>query len=471
MIPLALLLALTALRLAVAGLTPLSADEAYYWVWSRALAPGYPDHPPMVALWIRLGTALAGDTALGVRLLGPISAAIGSVLLADAAERLFPGRRVGLPAAVLLNATLMFGVGAVTMTPDTPLLFFCAAALWGLTRVPGDGRWWMVVGLAGGLALESKYTAVLLGFAVLLWLAWVPALRGQFRCRWLWLAVIVAAGLFLPVVAWNADHGWASFVRQGGRAGEWHPELRYLGELFLGQFALATPLVFLLFAAGLGRSGRRALARDPSWSLLASLSLPGLGLFLQHAIGDRVQANWLAVLYPPLAIAAAAAGSRGWRPAAALGFAVTALVYIQAAAAPLPLPRRLDPTLIRLAGWDGLAAEAERMRQETGAAYLASEEYGLASLLAWGTPGPAEVAGVEPRWALFRLPRAGGGTGLLLISQRRREPPDPAFWRDVVQVGQLVRQRAGVEAEAFRVYRVVMRDGAPASRLPRPGGP
>src|SRR4051794_7956816 len=94
---------LTCVRLLVASMAPLSPDEAYYWVWSRALAPGYLDHPPMVALWIRAGTALAGETSLGVRLLGPLAAAAGSVLLFDAANRLFPDRRPGLIAAVLLN--------------------------------------------------------------------------------------------------------------------------------------------------------------------------------------------------------------------------------------------------------------------------------------------------------------------------------------------------------------------------------
>ena len=56
------LAALTLFRLVVAAALPLSPDEAYYWVWSRALAPGYLDHPPMVALWIRAGTWLAGDS-------------------------------------------------------------------------------------------------------------------------------------------------------------------------------------------------------------------------------------------------------------------------------------------------------------------------------------------------------------------------------------------------------------------------
>src|SRR5580698_1774695 len=119
---LAWLAALTAVRLAIAAITPLSPDEAYYWVWSCALAPGYLDHPPMVALWIRIGTSLAGNGALGVRLLAPLSAAVGSILLYQAGERLLPGRRAGVAAAALLNATLLFGIGGVVMTPDTPLL-------------------------------------------------------------------------------------------------------------------------------------------------------------------------------------------------------------------------------------------------------------------------------------------------------------------------------------------------------------
>ena len=141
----AALIALTLLRLTVAAAVPLAPDEAYYWVWSHALAPGYPDHPPMVALWIRIGTSIAGDGPLGIRLLGPISVAFASVLLADAADTLFPGNRNGLRAAVLLNATLLFGVGAIIMTPDAPLLVFWTACLWAMARLQhsGDARWWL----------------------------------------------------------------------------------------------------------------------------------------------------------------------------------------------------------------------------------------------------------------------------------------------------------------------------------------
>jgi 4-amino-4-deoxy-L-arabinose transferase-like glycosyltransferase len=89
------LAALTALRLVVAGIAPVSPDEAYYWVWSRALAPGYLDHPFMVALWIRIGTGLFGDGALGIRVVAPLSAALGSILIIDAAR--VSGRGAAIP--------------------------------------------------------------------------------------------------------------------------------------------------------------------------------------------------------------------------------------------------------------------------------------------------------------------------------------------------------------------------------------
>ena len=74
------------LRAVLAALLPLSADEAYYWLWSRHLAAGYFDHPPAIAWLIRAGTSLFGDTPLGVRLMRRCAVAARQlVCLADAA--------------------------------------------------------------------------------------------------------------------------------------------------------------------------------------------------------------------------------------------------------------------------------------------------------------------------------------------------------------------------------------------------
>src|SRR5436309_5482634 len=105
-----IILALVALRLVAAAFTPITFDEAYYWMWSKALAGGYYDHPPMVALVIRLGTLIAGDTALGVRLVSVLLALPMSWAVYKAAAVLFGGRRVAATATILLNVPLMAAV-------------------------------------------------------------------------------------------------------------------------------------------------------------------------------------------------------------------------------------------------------------------------------------------------------------------------------------------------------------------------
>jgi 4-amino-4-deoxy-L-arabinose transferase-like glycosyltransferase len=448
---------LTLVRLAVAAATPLAPDETYYWVWSQALAPGYLDHPPMVALWIRTGTGLLGQTALGVRLLGPISAALASWLLFDAAAVLFPGTRTAVAAVLLLNASLLLGVGTVIMTPDSPLLFFWTATLWAMVRVAagGGGVWWLAAGLFGGLALDSKYTGLFLWVGVGAWALLVPSVRPWLR-RWQpWAAVGIGVLLFAPVLAWNAAHGWAGFIRQGGRVEDWRPvrAVGFLAELVGGQIGLATPLVFGLCMIGLGVAVRRA-RRDPRWALLLALSLPPILVFVQHAFGDRVQGNWPAIIYPALVIAAGGleVAPRWWIGASGLGFAISAIVYVQAVWMAVPLPARLDPVALQLAGWGGLARQVTTDAAVGG--FVAADGYGVASELAWWMPAGVPVVGTDARWRLTALPAApiAGRTGLLVRDARRGDAPDPAVWRDVQRLGTVI--RPGAPGPGFVVYRV-----------------
>src|ERR1700736_4933316 len=166
------ILALVVLRLVAAAYTPITFDEAYYWMWSKNLAGGYYDHPPMVALVIRLGTMIAGDTELGVRLVSILLALPMSWAVYHAAGVLFGGKRVAATAAILLNVTLMTAVGTMIVTPDAPLLVAASFLLFALAKVleTGRGAWWLAVGAAAGAALLSKYTALFFRPAILIWL-------------------------------------------------------------------------------------------------------------------------------------------------------------------------------------------------------------------------------------------------------------------------------------------------------------
>lgn len=403
---------LTVLRLTLAALLPLTPDEAYYWVWSRHLQMGYFDHPFMVALWIRIGTWIAGDTPLGVRLLGPLSVLPGSWALFHAARLLLPSRSwplSGFQAVLLLNATLMLGLGAATMTPDTPLVFFVSVALYAIGKavtLPTNKAlgWWLLTGMLLGLAFDSKYTAVLIGFGLGSAVMFSPAWRKQ---PGPWLAIPVLLATISPVLYWNATHHWASLLKQGGRAGDWHPAraIQFQSELFGGQIGLATPLIFGLFVIGLWACFKRNI-------VLVWLGALPLAVFIFHAFGDRVQANWPAVVYPVLALAAVEAGRR-IRWAAASGFVVTALVCLQAAFAFLPISPAKDPVQRQTAGWPEFDQKLERQAVAQGATVLMAEDYGLASQLAFnqGNSG-LSVFGTDRRWELFRLPAARGEKGL-----------------------------------------------------------
>src|SRR6266853_137183 len=247
------ILALVVLRLVAAAFTPITFDEAYYWMWSKSLAGGYYDHPPMVAFVIRLGTMIAGDTELGVRLASILLALPMSWAVYRSAAILFGGQRVAATAAILLNVTLMAAVGTLIVTPDAPLLVASSFVLFFLAKVleTGRGAWWLAVGAAVGAALLSKYTALFFGPAILIWLVAVPKLRRWLISPWPYFGGLVSLAIFSPVIVWNADHHWVSFIKQIGRARIEDYRVGFIGELVPTQVAFATPLVFILGAMGL----------------------------------------------------------------------------------------------------------------------------------------------------------------------------------------------------------------------------
>jgi 4-amino-4-deoxy-L-arabinose transferase-like glycosyltransferase len=448
---LAALAALTILRLILAATIPLAPDEAYYALWAHNLQAGYFDHPPMVALWIAAGTAVAGDDPLGIRLLGPLSGALGTWLIWRAGEDFFPHRQAGLMAAALLNATLLVGVGAIIMTPDTPLLFFWTAGIAALGRLiaTGNQRWWLALAAAAGAALLSKYTGLLLVAAVGIWLLTSAEGRASLRTAWPWVGLVLALAIFAPNIFWNAAHGWVSYLKQGGRETQFDSgrAVQYFVELLGSQIGLATPIIFGLGAVGLWRLGR---APGQAAHLLVWLAVvPGV-VMLEHVISGRVQANWPAVLYPAGCLAAAGlpmATLRRWlRPAVALGFLLNIMVYAQVLAAPFPLAARADPTALQLAGWGDLTAQVQAQAAAVGATFITSDEYATAAEFAAHAPAGIPVLGFEPRWLYFGFPPSPPG-GMGVIVSRRADMPCPD------QLGTAQRKRGDEVIATFKICR------------------
>jgi len=118
----ALVLGLTLLRLVVAASFDLTDDEAYLRLWSLVPDWGYLERPPLAAWLAWLGRALVGDSALGLRLFGPLLAAAGSLALWRAAL-LLAGPRVADRTLLLFHGLPLVGLGAVIATPDAVASF------------------------------------------------------------------------------------------------------------------------------------------------------------------------------------------------------------------------------------------------------------------------------------------------------------------------------------------------------------
>src|SRR6201990_3111096 len=165
----ALLAAMTAVRVIFACVIDLRTDEAYYWTWSKENVLSFLDHPPMIAWFIRFGTAIFGDTNFGVRFAGILAMLVMQLLLADIARRVVRDTRAMVLAVLMPEAALYYGLLMAKVSPDVAMIPFAVAMLWALVRLHenADGRWWLAAGLFAGLALLSKFTAVMLAPAVL----------------------------------------------------------------------------------------------------------------------------------------------------------------------------------------------------------------------------------------------------------------------------------------------------------------
>ena len=117
-----LIAALTAMRLVYAGVLDLRTDEAYYWTWSKESALSFLDHPPGIAWLIRFGTAIFGDTRLGVRFGGIVAMLVTQLLLADIVRRVTHDMRAVILAVLLPEAALYYGLLMAKVAPDTARL-------------------------------------------------------------------------------------------------------------------------------------------------------------------------------------------------------------------------------------------------------------------------------------------------------------------------------------------------------------
>ena len=398
----ALIAVLTTLRVIYASVIDLRTDEAYYWTWSKENVLCFLDHPPMIAWFIRFGTAIFGDTNLGVRFAGILAMLITQLLLADIVRRVTHDVRAIVLAVLTPEAALYYGLLMAKVSPDVALIPFAVAMVWALIRLneSGDGRWWLAAGVFAGLALLSKLTAVMLIPAVLAFML-VP----NWRRRWLlspypWVAAVFALVLFLPVLIWNAQHDWASFRFQLVRATATHElSLRTVADFIGLQFGLVGFILLPVVLSGISLTAWRGYFRGDAVAILLSTAvIVPFGYFFWKSLSLRVGDTWPMFIWPAGFAATAIniamlprEGFPAWmirstiswaNIAIASGIAMVVAVFLYYVVTPWNFIGRTDP-IGGEAGYEQVVGPARAQLQKTGATWIATTDYRTYAMLRW----------------------------------------------------------------------------------------
>ena len=460
--------AVTLLRLVWLGIgrADLYPDEAQYWLWSLHPAFGYYSKPPVVAWLIALTTAAFGDSEAAIRLAAPLLHFGTALVLYQVALRLYDSR-VAFWSAVAYVTLPGVSASAVIISTDAPLLFCWAVALYAFLRArePGGERWWLMVGIAAGFGLLSKYAMAYWLLSALLFLLLFRDERRHLKR--FFGAVLLALLVYAPNFAWNASNGFVSYLHTRDNADLggplFHPKMFF--EFLGSQFGVFGPILFASLLALVLLAPRSLKERRAA--LLACFALPTLAMMLVVSFLSRAQANWSAPTFVSATVLVVAwllaRGRRGVIIAAVALDVVSALVAFGAhdvlPAFGAELPVRYD-LLHRLRGWRPLGQSVgDLLLHHPGTHLMADDREVMAALIYYVRPHPFDAlkwngdGGVHDGFDLTAEPQRYVGDDFMLVARTgddvqrilaRFKSVDPTVQEILIRLG----------PKTFRTYRI-----------------
>ena len=266
-----------------ANFTELFHDEAYYWLYANNLDWGYFDHPPAIALIIKLGY-LIFQNELGVRLF-IILLNTGTIFLI---EKILQPKNLKLFYAIIASVVLIH-YGGVLAVPDIPLLFFTASFLYLYKRYTAQPGWILMalLGINAGLLLLSKYHGILV---ILLTILSNPGLLKKAST---WFGILLSFLVFLPHIIWQHTRGYPTinYHLYGREASPF--DYTYVLEFIFTQPLIYGPIIgFVLLYFAFKRKPANDFERALKFIFIGVFSL-----FFLFTFKGKVEAHWTDITF------------------------------------------------------------------------------------------------------------------------------------------------------------------------------
>jgi 4-amino-4-deoxy-L-arabinose transferase-like glycosyltransferase len=285
------------------GLMP---QDAYYYLYGQNLSLSYFDHPGMIGYILRFFTDIFGTSIFAVKF-ADFFVTTFTILSFYKLASYFLSKQKLQRAFVLIASTIFVSILSFNSTPDVPLLLFWTLSLICLYKAIFEKKNWYFIlgGIAMGLAFNSKYTALLLQIGLVLFLVFSNKYRKLFLSPWLWLSIIISIVVTFPVWYWNYQNEFASFAFQSSERTSSISEFNISPKYFFGaighQMFLLLPVLFLVFVTFTYKYIKRALLkfRIPQAKILFLLAffIPTFVGFFALTPIYWVKLNWMMPSY------------------------------------------------------------------------------------------------------------------------------------------------------------------------------
>ncbi|MCK5456400.1 MAG: glycosyltransferase family 39 protein, partial [Melioribacteraceae bacterium] len=260
------------------------------------------------SIW--LGTNIFGDNIFGVKFMAAVWYLLTNLLLYKTVSRFTENylhdqnkNAFAFLSVILLNLSLFAHIYAITIVPDTPLIFFWLFVVYAVQEriITGNKNWWLLVGVGLGLGLVSKYTAVVIIGAIFFFFLFSSKHRKELLSHYPYLAIVIGFAIFAPVIYWNYERGWASFLFQSAERADTVRSLRitYILQLLGSQLFMLTPLLFVYLFKSFSSTIKNWKAKENLhlyfWSAIIII-----GGFSLVSLTSLVKMNWLLPGFLPL---------------------------------------------------------------------------------------------------------------------------------------------------------------------------